>query len=46
MYKRGKALFKVLIRIAGSGNNRKLHFLSKRRIMHPGILVPGRREAS
>lgn len=46
MYKRGKALFKELTGIAGTGGNRKSHFLGKRKIMYSGILVPGRREAS
>ena len=46
MYKRGKAVFKALTRIAGAGDNTKLHFLGKRKIIHSGILVPGRRESS
>lgn len=44
MYKRGKAFFKALIRVAGTGDNRKLPFLDKMKITHWGILVPRRRE--
>jgi len=46
MYKRGKALFKAFTTIAGADDNRKLHFLGKKKIMYSGVLVPGRREAS
>lgn len=45
MYKRGKALFKALARIAGIGGNRKLHFQGRRKIIHSGIPVLRRREA-
>lgn len=37
IYKRGKALFKALKRTAGTGDNGKLHFLGKRKIMHSGV---------
>lgn len=45
MYKRSKALFKALARIAGTGGNRKLHFQGRSKIIHSGIPVLRRREA-